>query len=46
LRDEEANLDLKPEEALKRIGSLLVQVKKEYLAAEGLLKKLYTPHTP
>ncbi|KAF9454816.1 histidine kinase, phosphotransfer Hpt [Macrolepiota fuliginosa MF-IS2] len=46
LRDEEAGTNLKPEEALKSIGSLLVQVKKEYLAAERLLKKLYTPHTP
>jgi len=41
LRDEEANLDLTAEEALKKINVTLVAVKEEYSEAERWLKAYY-----
>lgn len=41
LRDEEADRDLTPEEALGNIGQLLGQVKEEYAAAERWLRNWY-----
>lgn len=43
-RDEEANTDLTPEEALSRIEQLLVQVKNEYDDAEKWLRNWYKEH--
>ncbi|EJC97960.1 histidine-phosphotransfer domain, HPT domain-containing protein [Fomitiporia mediterranea MF3/22] len=43
-RDEEANVDLAPEEALSRIERLLVQVKTEYDDAESWLRNWYKEH--
>lgn len=43
-RDEEAGVSISGEEALSRIESLLVNVKKEYEDAEKWLKDWYRQH--
>lgn len=40
-RDEEAGKDLSEEEALKKIGKLLEDTKKDYDVAKGWLSRLY-----
>ncbi|KIJ54969.1 hypothetical protein M422DRAFT_58233 [Sphaerobolus stellatus SS14] len=41
LRDEEANVDITPQDALARMAKLLKSVKKEYVQAEKWLKAYY-----
>lgn len=44
LRDEEAQIDLSPVDALDKIRSLVDQVKEEYKASETWLKDWYAEH--
>jgi HPt (histidine-containing phosphotransfer) domain-containing protein len=46
LRDEETDEDLTDEEALRKIRSLLGQVKQEYEIAETWLKNWYAENSP